>query len=147
MIIAVDFDGTVIERPKDPGDLEEVWVVMPGAREALSALKVAEHTLILTSCRANLACRKDWRLNPLWKSGQVPLDKPYWAEERAQWEAGYRRMVEFVAKELPDVFDAIDDGEQGKVLADLYLDDKGYRIGFGSWAEVAEEYGMQEEVA
>lgn len=141
MIVCVDFDGTVVDRPPDPGDASESLRVRDDARMGLHALKEAGHTLILSSCRANTAQRVDWRRNPLWRNRLAPFDEVRWAEERGAWEASYRRMVDFVARELPGVFDCVDDGEQGKVLADLYVDDKAFRVGFGGWVAVAESYG------
>ena len=54
-------------------------------------------------------------------------------------------LIDFANDRLPDVFDAIDDGVQGKPSADLYLDDKALCLGYGAygvdWGEVITMYG------
>jgi len=141
MIIAVDFDGTVVERSHDYGEPKEKLYVLPEARIALQSLKSAGHTLILTSCRANTAQRKDWRKNPLWENGIVPFDEKNWADSQLKWERAYHNMIRCINRDLRGVFDAIDSGDQGKVIAHLYLDDRAFRITHGSWKTVAETYG------
>lgn len=130
MIISVDFDGVVIDAQEGAPSMRA------GAREGLLALKRAGHVLILSSCRANMALRADWRLNPLWTSGAVPFVEESWAEGRDHWEAAYQEMLAFVDKELPGVFDAVDPGMQGKVLADFYLDARAFRMGNSGWRDV-----------
>jgi hypothetical protein len=141
VIISVDFDGTVVERSGQYGERGEQLVVIEEAAIALKSLKEAGHSLILTSCRANTAQRKDWRKNPLWALGIVPFDEDNWAKNRLKWERAYHNMIKCVNRELPGIFDAIDNGEQGKVIAHLYLDDRAFRITYGSWKTVAETYG------
>lgn len=141
MIIAIDFDGTVVEQPMDPCSPDEELCLRPKARAGLLALKDAGHTLVLHSARSNMALRLDWKLNPLWADGVVLFDPDRWAVERDFWEASHRRMEAFVDQQLPGVFDAVDQGMQGKPVADLYLDDRALRMGWGSWDLVAEKYG------
>lgn len=143
MIIAVDFEGTLVSQPVDAADEDEFLELHPDARFGLDALKAAGHVLVLVSCRANRARRLDWKLDPLWLRGAVPFDKLAWERERSAWQASYERMVSFVERELPGVFDAIDDGRQGKVDADLYIDDKALRAGHGVWRMVADNYGEE----
>ena len=46
MIIAVDFDGTVVEH-----DFPEIGKAVPGALEGLKKLQSAGHRLVLWTCR------------------------------------------------------------------------------------------------
>ena len=143
MIIVIDFDGTVVEYDSDPPTLA------PFVREALAALKLAGHTLILQSSRACLASRLNPFLHPLARAeGADEIDVEWWdAHERPEAERRYQDMLDFVARELPGAFDAIDDGVCGKIPADLYLDDRGVRIGHRGqlyaldWRAVAQRYG------
>ena len=148
MIIVVDFDDTVATSDPYPWDEDEALALRPGAAEALRALRAAGHVLLLSSARSNMAHRLDWRLNPLWVSGAVRFDLERWRRqhEAGVWEKAHRRMEEFVARELPGVFHAVDQGLQGKPGGDLYLDDKGFRMAHGaSWARVAELYGEADD--
>lgn len=141
MIIVVDFDGTVIEPQAEPGEPSEKFILRRGALEALYSLKRASHVLVLFSSRANMAHRIDWRLNPLWANGIVPFDEATWEAGRQYWEEAFQQMVRFVDRELPGLFDAVDGGMQGKPIADLYLDDKAFRMGLRGWRDVAMMYG------
>lgn len=147
MIVAVDFDGTVVGQDHPYDDLDTPLRLLPGAREALRSLKAAGHVLVLCSARSNLALRKDWRLNPLWRTGAVLFDPVRWEMHRALNEARYLQMIDFVEGELPGVFDAIDDGSCGKFAAGVYIDDKALRLGPGgiTWPTVAELLGEDEE--
>lgn len=140
MIVVVDFDGTVVEADASPPRL------LSGAREGLLALRRAGHVLLLCSARANRASLEDPRLDPLVRAGVRRAPTPSaWERERAWSLARYREMCAFVSRELPGVFHAIDDGMQGKPIADLYLDDRALRMGPGpgavGWARVAEAFG------
>ena len=142
MIFCIDFDGTVIEQPKSPGDPAEDMQLRPGAARVLLALRQAGHILVLSSARSNPAHRLDWRLNPLWTSGAVPFDERAWERSQPFWEAAHQLMLKFIDTYLPDVFHAVDEGQQGKVVADVYLDDRGFRMGRRSWAEVEMLYAQ-----
>lgn len=141
MLIAIDFDGTVVRQPRDVTNEAEPLEMLPDVPMALAALKEAEHTLILVSTRANPSRRFDWRLNPLWRDGLVPFSDERWRQMRPVWERAYERMVQYVHHNLPGMFDVVDDGRQGKVEADLYIDDKGMRLQRGVWAMIADTYG------
>lgn len=143
MIICVDFDGTVVEPVKSHGNPDEVLVLRRGAERALRSLKEAGHKLVLSSARSNAAHRINWRLNPLWAEKTVAFDVGRWEKNREYWEAAHELMVRFVEANLPGVFDAVDEGLQGKVVADVYLDDRGFRMGRKSWGEVEMLYGVQ----
>jgi hypothetical protein len=144
MIIAVDFDNTIVAARHPYDDLKTPLQFLPGAKEGLLALKNADHVLLLWSARSSLCLRVDWRLNPLWASGTVPLDVDAWQENVALEEARYQQMLDFVAKELPGVFDAVDNGCMGKPIVDLFIDDKAVQsvgiLGM-NWQTIARTYG------
>lgn len=123
MIIAVDFDGTVVSDDRPYNDLETPLEFMPGAKEALTSIKAAGHILLLYSARNNgVLIGDDPSVDPLHRAGvrrrtQTP-------ENRQLNIARYEQMVNFVNEELPGIFDAIDDGKQGKPSAHVYIDDK-----------------------
>lgn len=138
MIFAVEFDGAVVPETFAATPLS----LLPGARAGLYALKRAGHTLLLCSTRANRALRFNPELNPL---GPQLEDDAQRAEYCAFHQARYAAMCAFVAAELPEVFDWVDDGAQGKPLADVYLDSRGIAFGFGvlsnDWIKVGRRYG------
>ena len=145
MIIAVDFDNTVvIQDGRDYEDLETPLQMLPGARDGLLSLKDSGHILLLYSARANRALRIDPTLDPLVRAGVKKVWRN-WEENCILNEKRYQQMIDFVNAELPDVFDAIDDGGQGKPSADIYLDDKALRLGHGAnavnWRGVMLMYG------
>jgi hypothetical protein len=142
VIIAVDFDGTVVHAGPP-------LRLMPGAREALSALRRAGHVLLLHSARANRAGRFNAQLDPLVRAGvrsevEDPVDRM--RAHRAHDEL-FHEMCRFVAVQLPGLFHAIDDGQQGKPWVDLFIDDKSVNpesVGGAfarGWDWVASTYG------
>jgi hypothetical protein len=139
MRIAIDFDGTLVSMDRPYSDTTTPFVLLPGAREALGALRAAGHQLLLYSARANLSLRFDPTLDPL---------GPRWAASPEKLELNRKRfnhMVEWVERELPGVFSAIDDGTQGKPSVDLFIDDRAVAFGHGvrtvNWAKIARMYG------
>ena len=128
MRIVCDFDGSVIT--EQPWDSDTPLVFMTDAMESLLALKRAGHTLILFSSRANRANREDWKLNPenVAKDAEGRFNVSRWYVQRQIHERRYQQMLDFVATELPGVFAYIDDGQQGKPDADLFIDDRGVRL-------------------
>jgi len=140
--IVLDFDGTIVHDDHDYADLTVPLKLMPGAREALRALERAGHTLVLCSGRANRALRLDWQLNPLWRDGAEPFDVQRWERSRELNQRRYEQMLAFVELELAGIFAMVDDGGQGKVSGDLYVDDRALRYGFSvGWPEIAIAYG------
>lgn len=143
MIIGIDFDGTLVE--EGPYDATTPLVLLPDADAALLELKEAEHTLVLWSARANRALREDPELDPLVRAGVKRLNRARWERDKALHQARYQQMLDFVAAALPDVFDAIDDGQAGKLVADLYIDNRALRYGIGldavGWRGIAARYG------
>lgn len=96
MRIVVDFDGSLFIN-KYPG----VGAPVPGALNALKLLKNDGHEIVVWSCRAN---RKEG----------LPI-------ERAAAVQGMREALDSFGVS----YDEIDDGGEGKVIADVYVDDRG----------------------
>lgn len=144
MRIAVDFDGTIVEQAHAYDDLTTPLEFCRGAKEALLELHAGGHVLILWSCRSNLSIRDDFQHNPRW-ANDPDFDVEKWRENLALNQARFQQMLDFVAAELPGVFDYIDYGNQGKVSADLYLDDRALKLGGGylgaTWEVVGRWYG------
>lgn len=142
MIIAISFDGVVVLDENAYDDLETPLRLRSDARAGLLALRRAGHTLILVSTRSNRSLRIDWRLNPLWRDGVVPFSEHRWELSRELNQRRFDQMVSYVNATLSGVFACIDDGGQGKVVADAYLDTKALRFGESrSWEEIAHSYG------
>ena len=141
MLIAVDWDGTCISNSRPWDDTEIPMKLLPGAHAGLEALKNAGHTLLLYSARANRASMYLSEFDPLVREGVysgIKLDKT-----REIAAKRYRQMLEFVEKELSGIFDGIDDGRQGKPVADLYIDDRAVTFGPRgmNWRQIASVYG------
>lgn len=146
MKIAIDFDGTVVEQDHPYSDLTTPLRLKPFARQALMELKAAGHILLLYSARANKTLVGHLpELDPLHRAGVI--DKTQTDRHRDLCVARYQQMVEFVETELPGIFDAIDDGRQGKPNAQLFIDDRAVRFGpMGlNWKMIAETYGERDE--
>lgn len=143
MNIVVDFDGTIVNDDHAYDDLVTPLMFKYGAKEALQALARAGHTLILFSGRANRALRIDWQLNPMWRDNVAPFDVERWRRSQPLNQARYEQMLAFVQAELPGVFALVDDGAQGKVSGDVYIDDRAIRYGVVamSWPNIAASYG------
>lgn len=146
MLIAVDFDNTVVVEVGSAAPLRvRPLRFQPGAREGLLALRRAGHTLILWSARGNrsLLFTPEW--DPLVRAGIRKPDLTRWERERPYHWGRWRQLQRFVAKYLPDVFAVIDDGLQGKPLADLFIDDKVLAYGTGAgavgWSGIGMLYG------
>jgi hypothetical protein len=143
--IAIDWDGTIVKMDRPYNDLETPPQFMDGAERALRSLKAAGHILLLWSARSSRALLFDPLLDPLIRSGAVPLDMDRWRSSQALNVARHRQMLDFVAERLPNVFDAIDDGAGGKPSVDTFIDDRALRLGDGmggvGWHSIAEMYG------
>lgn len=146
MRIAIDFDGTIVDDSHRYDDLVTPLTFKDGAKDALYALKRARHSLLLWSGRASRSNLYDPRLDPLVRAGVSLRTEKSWAESLALNLARYQQMMQFVETEIPDVFDAVDDGLGGKPSVDLFIDDKAMRLGRGDlggvdWHQIANEYG------
>lgn len=145
MIIAVDFDGTIVDDDRPYDDVTAPLEFLPGAREGLEALRRAGHTLILYSGRANRALIEDPELDPLVRAGVRSVDRDAWTKRQKTNLARLGHMLEFVQEHLPNVFAVVDDGRQGKPSADMFIDDRAWRFGSGAlaanWGEIARMWG------
>ena len=146
MIIVVDFDSTLVDEwGRKFSDTTSPLKLMAGARKALEAMQRAGHLVVVASGRANRALRVDPELDPLVRDGVVKLNRAAWEAEQPIHEARYQQMVQFCATTLKGLVDAVDDGGQGKPVADLYIDDRALRFGGGvdghSWFDIARQFG------
>lgn len=149
MIICVDFDGTIVDDKHAYDDLATPLTFMPGAREALRALRAAGHVLVLYSARSNGALLREPSLNPLVRAGLVGAPAGLRGDaNQALNRARYEQMIDFVNRELPDTFDVIW-SDSGKPSADLFVDDRAVRLlpfdgrGGMSWRDIALTYGEE----
>lgn len=151
MLIAIDFDATIVRADRPYEDVTTPLKFLPGAKAGLLALKQAGHTLLLYSARTNRSLLYTPEWDPLVRAGIRKVNRARWERERPVHWARYFQMLKFVERELPGVFDVIDDGLQGKPLADLFIDDKALRYGFGAdalgWSTIAAHYGQPERLA
>lgn len=146
MVLAIDFDATVVvQEGRSYEDVTTPLQFMPYAKQALTALKQAGHVLLLYSARANRALLEDPEYDPLVRAGKRKVDAEAWRRSQKINLQRYKQMVEFVHRELPGIFDAVDDGRQGKPCVDLFIDDRAVKFGFGatafSWPWIARMYG------
>ncbi len=141
MIFAVNFDNTVVEQDGDYDDLTTPLKLKPGALAGLQSLKDAGHMLLLYSARANQALLGTPHVDPLHRVGLV--NRKQGAQSTRLNQARFQQMVDFVNDKLPGIFDAIDDGIQGKPNADKFIDDKAVTFGpLGlNWGQIAARYG------
>ena len=114
MLIAVDFDGTVV-KDGSPG----VGHPMPRAAEVLRELVAAGHRIILWTCRENCVSRN-------------------YLSEAVEWFVE-REILLFGINATPAQADPRKWGtvRLRKVYADLYIDDRNLG-GFPGWAAVRE---------
>ncbi len=147
MILALDFDGVIVEQDHAYDDLATPLRFVPDAKAGLLRLKRANHVLLLWSGRSSPALLRDPELDPLVRAGAKRLNRAAWEKMRPVHQARYEQMLAFVEVNLPGVFDAIDDGAGGKPSVDLFIDDKALRFGHGmgglSWRALAYYYGEQ----
>lgn len=146
MLLAIDFDNVVVNSKRRAfADVSTPLEFVVGAREGLLALKRAGHKLLLYSARSNRALLYTPEWDPLVRAGVKRPHEATWAQSREIHWARYRQMLAFVSAELPGVFDAIDDGLQGKPLADVFIDDRALSFGDGvdriGWTQIAHLYG------
>lgn len=146
MLIAVDFDNVIVQtKGRAYSDTTSPLQFMPNAKEALQNLKKAGHTLLVYSARANRALLYTAEWDPLVRSGVKRPHEAAWGQSKSLHWARYHQMCNFCATELAGIIDAVDDGLQGKPLADLFIDDRSltfgeseYRLG---WEQIAMLYG------
>lgn len=107
--VCVDFDGTIVDHA-----FPEIGQLKPGVREALQRLN-ARFDVVISSCRASALFRRPNAEKAI--PDQFPADgRDYVAE----MEAFLKR------EEIP--YSRIDRGDEGKVVAVAYIDDRGIRF-------------------
>ena len=136
MRIAIDFDDTIVVGGINGNrnaydDVTTPLEFLPYAKGALFHLKAWGHQLILYSGRANHAGRFDFSLNPIWETEGGPV----WVSNEVN-QRRYEQMLRFVDENLPGVFAYIDDGCQGKISAELFIDDRNYPLRPIDWLEI-----------
>lgn len=117
--VCIDFDGTVVDHA-----FPEIGTLKPGAKEAIQ--KIHKHyAVVISSCRSSALFRKP---NPeICIPDQGAPDGRDYIEEMRSF---------LLANEIP--FDRIDMGDEGKVVAVAYIDDRGMRF-TDNWREISEE--------
>jgi hypothetical protein len=143
MFIAVDFDGVVVRKDRPFADTTTPMQFMPHAKEGLESLKRAGHVMLLYSARSNRSLLYTSEWDPLVRAGVRRPHEAAWSHGRELHWARYHQMLQFVEDQLPGVFDAIDDGLQGKPMADLFIDDRALEFGVGAkgWPDLMTIYG------
>jgi hypothetical protein len=105
--VAIDFDGTIVEdKYPEIGSLKEDVV------SCTNILKELGCFIIITSCRTST------------------LIHPSMAERVTQ-----KQIMENFLRENNIAFDKIDEGNEGKVVADIYIDDRGIKFE-DNWKEI-----------
>ncbi len=106
--ISVDFDGTIVKYA-----FPEIGELQPGAKEALIELS-KRYTIVISSCRAS----------QLFRQPKPPVAIP---DQIEPCERDFvQEMKDFLIREgIP--FDRIDMGDEGKVVAVAYIDDRAHR--------------------
>ena len=115
MIIAVDFDGTIHD-----GQWPRIGEAMPGAREAINALRAEGHYIIIWTCR----------------EGRQQTEMVNWLLEKG---IGFDRINDH----RPDEVAAYGSNAR-KVYAHCYVDDKNVG-GMLPWKDIAAWIRLQEE--
>ena len=122
MLIAIDFDATLVkaDRPYDDVTTPLEWI--DGAKDAVLSLHRAGHTLLLFSARTNRSLLYSVNWDPLVAAGLKRPVEPT-PEARAIHWARYFQMLDFLEAEVPGVL-VVDPGLQGKPTADVFIDDR-----------------------
>ena len=111
LVVAIDFDGCIAYYDGWRG-VDVFGKILPGAIEALKAIRSAGHRIIIWTCRQNTQALFDY----LVRSG-VPFD----AINTNPWDK--------VVDPTP--------GECRKIPADVYIDDRGVSFR-GDWSKIPE---------
>ncbi len=109
MIIAVDFDGTIVQ-DKYP----EIGLMQPYARRVINALFDSGHYIIIWTCR----------------NGDLALEAVNYLLEKKVLFNRFNDHEPHNNRQYP--------GDTRKVYADVYIDDRNFG-GFPGWMAVAEE--------
>jgi hypothetical protein len=147
VIIAVDFDGTIVRQEgRAYDDVTTPLEFLPGALEGLQALKRAGHKLILWSGRASPGLLEHPEKDILVRAGIKRVDMNTWARQHEVNVARWHQMCAFLAEHARDIFTAIDDGVGGKPGVDLFIDDKALHFGAEmGWGRIVHTLGERME--
>lgn len=115
MIIAVDFDGTIHD-----GQWPRIGEAMPGAREAINALRAEGHYIIIWTCR----------------EGRQQTEMVNWLLEKG---IGFDRINDHQPDQVVTY-----GSDARKVYAHCYVDDKNVG-GMLPWKDIAAWIRLQEE--
>lgn len=117
--ICIDFDGTIVDHA-----FPEIGALKPGAREAITRLH-QHYRIVISSCRSSA----------LFKQKDPPIQIP--GQGAPDGRDYNNEMHDFlIANGIP--FDRIDMGDEGKIVAVAYIDDKGIRFD-NNWNEIADQ--------
>lgn len=146
MIIAVDFDGTIVSENRRFDDLTTKLEFMPGAFEGLHSLKRAGHILMVHSARYCPSKWEDWKEHPLHQPPRL-FDPAIWARSADLWKRRYEQMEEFLSAELPGVFECVWTGRGKPSGVDLFIDDRCMHNDGSAhapdWYAIAETWGEE----
>ena len=106
-VIVIDFDGTLCEF-----DFPRIGPAIDGAKEALQKFRELGYYIIIYSCRTS-----KWLSEQYEECDTIPVMERQRVKDMVDW---------LILNEIP--FDCIDDGSKGKPAAEIYLDDKAYRV-------------------
>jgi hypothetical protein len=143
MIIAIDFDGTIVSDAQPYDDTTTPLRFLPGAKSALLRMKAAGHVLILFSGRASPWLRDASVIDPLVAAGVRKAHKATAERSRQINQARYDQMLAFVKKELPGVFALVWE-HSGKPGADVFIDDRAAPFNEDGWRGMVDLYGAAE---
>lgn len=116
MIIAVDFDGTIVEQ----GHWPDIGPELPWAKLALTYLHGVGHKIIINSCRAG-----------------EPETK------MVDWLAEHEIPADAINRNLEERIDAFG-GDCRKISADIYIDDRAVFCRGISWRDIVREIEARE---
>lgn len=106
--LSIDFDGTIVEH-----EFPNIGPLIDGAKEALQRLS-KKYEIVISSCRASRLFNHPGQKNP-----------------------HLEEMIEFLdANEIP--YDRIDMGNEGKVVAEYYIDDRAITFR-DNWGTISRE--------
>lgn len=137
MLIAIDFDGTVVEN-KFP----EIGNPMPGALSTLRALIRAGHHLILWTCRENHATDPDQQYLADAVRWFEPANIPLAGVNETPEEFEFRDRLEakIVAEARAGAYGV------RKAFAHIYIDDRNFPGGFPGWYAIKDELQKRGEL-
>lgn len=108
MIIAIDFDGTIVE-----DQFPEIGNMIPGAKEIINKLNYEGYTIIIWTCRTGVELAK-----------------------AILWLAENEIKYNYINQNCPISNAKYGGGDTRKVYANLYIDDRGLMRPLPTWEEL-----------